>query len=140
MMKKLFYVRSAKITLFEAYLDDPKIGWMQNAECRGGHDLKYPGKYSTLNELLAYVSPNDTYRPITHWEVSAIRDGGFLMTTDVLVDYNEREPSPERLAAWKVGKAQLYHGYYSIEVNVQNIEDVSASEIRELLGVPEQEN
>ena len=140
MMKKLFYVRSAKITLFEAYPDDPKKGWMPKRECHGGHDLKYPGKYGTLNELLSYVSPNDKYRPITHWEVSDIRDGGFLMTIDVLVDYNERKPSPERLAAWKKGKAQLYHGYYSIEVNVQNIENVTASEIRELLGVPEQEN
>lgn len=134
MMKKLFYVRSAKITLFEAYPDDPKIGWM-----RGGHDLKYPGKYSTLNELLAYVSPNNTYRPITHWGVSSIRDGGFLMTTNVLVDHQERKPSPERLAAWKTGKAQLYYGFYAIEVNVENVEFVSASEIRELLGVPEQE-
>lgn len=135
MMKKLFYVRSAKITLFEAYPDDPKIGWM-----RSGHDVEYSGKYSSLEELLSYVSPNDTYRPITHWEVSSICDGGFLMTTNVLVDYNERAPSTERLAAWKKGKAQLYYGYYVIDVRVENVEFVSASEIRELLGVSEQEN
>lgn len=135
MMKKLFYVRSAKITLFEAYPDDPKKGWMQNAECRGGHDLKYPGKYSTLNELLAYVSPSDTYLPITHWDVSDIRDGGFVMTTDALVDYNERKPSPERLVAWKKGKAQLYHGYYVIDVNVENVEFVPTDELRKILNV-----
>ena len=37
--------------------------------------------------------------------------------------------------AWKQGKAQLYHGYYSVEVKVQNIEDVPEQEIKKLLGV-----
>lgn len=130
MMKKLFYVRSAKITLFEAYPDDPKIGWM-----RSGHEVEYSGKYSSLTELLSYVSPYDIYRPITHWDVSDIRDGGFVMTTNVLVDYNERKPSPERLAAWKKGKAQLYYGYYAIDVRVENVEFVPADELRKILDV-----
>lgn len=35
-MKKLFYVRTATLTLFEAYPDDPKEGWISERECRGG--------------------------------------------------------------------------------------------------------
>lgn len=44
-MKRLFYVRKATLTLFEAYPDDPKKGWMPKCECRGGHAMFYPGKY-----------------------------------------------------------------------------------------------
>lgn len=134
-MKKLFYVRKATLTLFEAYPDDPKEGWMPKRECRGGQEMVYPGKYDSLDRLLASISPNDKYLPIEHWAVSNIEDGRFLMTTDVLVDYNKREPSPDRLKAWKKGKAQLYHGYYSVEVRVQNIEDVPEQEIKQILGV-----
>lgn len=134
-MKKLFYVRTATLTLFEAYPDDPKEGWMPKRECRGGQERVYPGKYDSLDRLLASISPNDKYLSIEHWAVSNIEDGRFLMTTDVLVDYNKREPSPDRLKAWKKGKAQLYHGYYSIEVRVQNIEDVPEQEIKQILGV-----
>lgn len=134
-MKRLFYVRTATLTLFEAYPDDPKEGWMPKRECRGGQEMVYPGKYDSLDRLLAFISPNDKYLSIDHWAVSNIEDGRFLMTTDVLVDYNKREPSPDRLKAWKQGKAQLYHGYYSIEVRVQNIEDVPEQEIKKILGV-----
>ena len=134
-MKRLFYVRKALLTLFEAYPDDPKKGWMPQRECRGGQDLVYPGKYGSLDRLLAAISPNDKYIPIDRWDVSDIEDGRFLITTDVLVDYNKREPSAERLKAWKRGKAQLYHGSYSIEVSVQNIEDVPEQEIKQILGV-----
>lgn len=95
----------------------------------------YPGKYDSLDRLLASISPNDKYLSIDHWSVSDIEDGRFLMTTDVLVDYNKRAPSPDRLRAWKKGKAQFYHGYYSIEVRVQNIEDVPEQEIKKILGV-----
>ena len=134
-MKRLFYVRKATLTLFEAYPDDPKKGWMPKCEFRGGHEMFYPGKYDSLARLLAYISPNDTYYPISKWEVSNVEDGRFLLNLDVLVDHNERAPSPERLKAWKQGKAQLYHGYYSVEVKVQNIEDVPEQEIKKLLGV-----
>lgn len=134
-MKRLFYVRSAMLTLFEAYPDDPKKGWMPHRECRGGQDLVYPGRYGSIDMLLTAISPNDKYLPLNKWDVSCIEDGRFLMTTDVLVDYSKREPSPERLKAWKQGKAQLYHGYYSIEVSVQMIEDVPAAEIKQILGV-----
>lgn len=134
-MKRLFYVRTATLTLFEAYPDDPKEGWMPKRECRGGQEMVYPGKYDSLDRLLASISPTDEYLSIDHWAVSNIEDGRFLMTTDVLVDYNKREPSPDRLKAWKKGKAQLYHGYYSIEVRVQNIEDVPEQEIKQILGV-----
>ena len=134
-MKRLFYVRKAMLTLFEAYPDDPKKGWMPKRECRGGHEMSYPGKYDSLARLLAFISPNDTYLSIDQWDVSDIEDGGFLITTDVLVDHNERAPSPDRLKAWKQGKAQLYHGYYSVEVKVQNIEDVPEQEIKKILGV-----
>lgn len=134
-MKRLFYVRKATLTLFEAYPDDPKKGWMPKCECRGGHEMFYPGKYDSLARLLAFISPNDTYLALNQWDVSDIEDGGFLITTDVLVDHNERAPSPERLKAWKQGKAQLYHGYYSVEVKVQNIEDVPEQEIKKILGV-----
>ena len=136
-MKKLFYVRKALLTLFEAYPDDPKKGWMPKCECRGGHEMAYPGKYNSLDGLLAAISPNDTYLPIDEWDVSDITDGGFLMTTDVLVDHDERAPSPDRLKAWKEGRAQLYHGHYSVEVKVQNIEDVPEQEIKEILGAKE---
>lgn len=134
-MKKLYYVRSAMITLFEAYPDDPKENWMPKAYCRGGHPLKYPGKYESLSKLLAAISPNDTYYPIDKWKVSNIENGSFLMTIDVLVDYEEHAPSKELLEAWKKGKGQLYHGYYSVEVNVQRIEDVSADEIKREVSV-----
>ena len=97
--------------------------------------MSYPGKYDSLARLLAFISPNDTYLSLNQWDVSDIEDGGFLITTDVLVDHNERAPSPDRLKAWKQGKAQLYHGYYSVEVKVQNIEDVPEQEIKQILGV-----
>lgn len=134
-MKKLFYVRTAIITLFEAYPDDPKEGWMPKAQCRGGHEIKYPGKYNSLSELLAAISPTDTYYPIDKWKVSNIEDGRFLMTIDVLVDYNEHAPGKDVIEAWKNGKAQLYHGYFSVEVLVQRIEDVSADEINRDVSV-----
>lgn len=134
-MKRLFYVRKATLTLFEAYPDDPKKGWMPKCECRGGHEMSYPGKYDSLARLLAFISPNDTYLSLNHWDISDIEDGGFLITTDVLMDHNERAPSSDRLKAWKQGKAQLYHGYYSVEVKVQNIEDVPEQEIKKILGV-----
>jgi len=134
-MKRLFYVHRAILTLYEAFPDDPKEGWMPKRECRGGQETVYPGKYDSLDRLLASISPNDKYLSIEHWAVSDIEDGRFLMTTDVFVDYNKREPSPDRLKAWKKGKAQLYHLYYSIEVRVQNIEDVPEQEIKKILGV-----
>ena len=134
-MKRLFYVHRALLTLYEAFPDDPKEGWMPQRECRGGDDLVYPGKFGSIAMLLTAISPNDKYLPLNKWEVSDIEDGRFLMTTDVLVDYNKREPSPERLKAWKQGKAQLYHGCYSLDVRVQMIEDVSAAEIKKILGV-----
>ena len=134
-MKKLFYVRRAMITLFEAYPDDPKEGWMPKAQCRGGHEIKYPGKYDSLSGLLAAISPTDTYYPIDKWKGSDIEDGRFLMTIDVLVDYNEHAPGKDVITAWKNGKAQLYHGYFSVDVLVQRIENVSADEIKRDVSV-----
>ena len=123
-MKTVFYVRSAILTLFEAYPDDQKKGWLADRECLGSTKLKYPGKYGSIVSLLTYISPNDTYYPISEWEVSNVEDGGFLLNLDVLVDHNTRSPSPDRLKAWKEGHAHLCHGYYSIEVKAQRIEDI----------------
>ena len=132
-MKTLFYVRSAMLTLFEAYPDDPKTGWMPGRECIGSTKLEYPGKYESIASLLVFISPNDTYYPIDKWEVSNVDDGGFLINLDVLVDHNTRAPSPDRLKAWKKGHAHLCHGYYSIEVKAQRIEDIPADEIKTLI-------
>ena len=38
-MKRLFYARTDRLTLFEAYPDDPKEGWMPKRECRGGQEM-----------------------------------------------------------------------------------------------------
>ena len=133
-MARLFYVRKATFTLFEAYPNEPE-DWIVGSECRGGHDLAYPGKYGSMKSLLCAISPNDKYIPLEHWRITNLEAGRFLMTTDVLVDYTEREPSQKRLDDWKNGKAQLYHGYYSIEVRVQDIEDVPAQDIRDILGI-----
>lgn len=132
-MKTLFYVRSAMLTLFEAYPDDPKTGWMAGRECLGSTNLDYRGKYESMASLLTYISPNDTYYPISEWEVSYVEDGGFLLNLDVIVDHNKRAPSPNRLKAWKEGHAHLCHGYYSIEVKAQRIEDISADELQKLI-------
>lgn len=134
-MARLFYVQNARLTLFEAYPDDPKKGWSPQRECRGVEEIVYPGKYDSLDRLLAFVSPNDQYLSIDQWSVSIIEDGRFLISTDILVDYNKRAPSSERLAAWKKGKAQLYHGCYTLDIRVQNIENVPEQEIKKILGV-----
>lgn len=133
-MKTLFYVHSAMLTLFEAYPDDPKTGWMAGRECLGSTHLECNvGKHDSIASLLAYISPNDTYYPISKWEVSHVSDGGFLLNLDVLVDHNKRAPSPERIKAWKEGHAHLCHGYYSIEVKAQRIEDIPADELQKLI-------
>ena len=104
-MKKLFYVRTATLTLFEAYPDDPKTGWMAGRECLGSTHLEYNvGKHDSIESLLAYISPNDTYYHISKWEVSNVDDGGFLLNLDVIVDHNKRAPSPDRIKAWKEGR------------------------------------
>lgn len=45
----------------------------------------------------------------------------------------KRAPSPDRLKAWKEGHAHLCHGYYSIEVKAQRIEDIPADELQNLI-------
>lgn len=132
-MKELFYVRTAMLTLFEAYPDDPETGWMAGRECLGSTNLDYRGKYPSISCLLGSISPEDDYYPISKWEVSNIDDGGFLLNLDVLVDHNKRAPSPDRLKAWKDGHAHLCHGYYSIEVKAQRIEDIPADEIKKII-------
>jgi hypothetical protein len=53
----------------------------------------------------------------------------------VLVDYNEHAPNKDVIEAWKNGKAQLYHGHFSVDVLVQRIENVSADEIKRDVSV-----
>lgn len=132
-MKKLFYVRSAMLTLFEAYPDDQKTGWMVGRECLGSTKLDYHGKYESIESLLIYISPNDTYYPISEWTVSYVEDGGFLLNLDVIVDHDKQAPSSDRLKAWKEGHAHLCHGYYSIEVKAQCIENIPADELQKLI-------
>lgn len=136
-MKELFYVRTAMLTLFEAYPDDPKTGWMAGRECLGSTHLEYRGKYGSIATLLTCISPNDTYYPIGEWEVSNVNDGGFLLNLDVLVDHNKRAPSPDRLKAWKAGHAHLFHGYYSIAVKAECTDDIPADEIKKMLKAKE---
>lgn len=133
-MKKVFHVQTAMITLFEAYPDDPKTGWMAARECLGSTNLDCQcDEFETIKSLLTCMAPNGTYGCIDEWEVSNVEDGGFLLNLDVIVDHDRQPPSPERMKAWKEGHAHLCHGYYSIYVTAQYIEDIPAGELLTLI-------
>lgn len=104
-----------------------------HGDCNWKHTTMNVVKDSNLIGMHGDCNPNDTYYPISKWEVSNVEDGGFLLNLDVIVDHNKRAPSPDRLKAWKEGHAHLCHGYYSIEVKAQRIEDIPADELQKLI-------
>ena len=131
------FMKSAIMTMWEAFPSDDPEHWMPTNEARGPDiQLNTPDSYDSVRELLYDISQRlhcPDLNSIDRWSIQ-ISGGIVLMTTDYLVDYNGNQAETEKVAKWKNNRAQLYHGYVSIEMRVLRVEKLPDDKIFAMFG------